>query len=386
MSKWGISVLPATPPPIRGWRISTVPMQRGWTIPQGALTSFPDPRPGQFRGRVGMCADPTLANMQTLTAAGINWLRCDFTWSTIQPVDGTHFVWDTSDAVMKAAAQTGMNILAIIDYCAVWASSKGAQTGDARFFHPTNNSDYANFAAAIVTRYGPGGSFWTAHPELAQRPLTAVEVWNEPWGYYYWLPEPDPSGYAAMALAAAQAIKTANSQVKVIIPADMYESRNDGGGLTLWGTAVFAAQPTLANYTDAISLHPYPSSVCPDPLDDTRNVDQGFYGKALIARDVLMAATGRQFPVWITEVGWTTATSTSTGVTEANAAAYTNHALGRALQRNGTARPYRPAIEMIFLYKYGLSNGIMTDSQGNYMLLRADGSAKPAWSEVLKYV
>jgi hypothetical protein len=386
MSKWGVGVTPAAPPPIRGWRISTVPMQRGWTIQQGATVSYPDPRAGQFRGRVGVCADPTLANMQALSAAGINWLRCDFSWAIIQPVDSAHFTWTTTDAVMTAAAQTGMNVLAIIDYCTPWASSKGDQIGDARFFHPTNNSDYANYAWAIVSRYGPGGAFWSAHPEFVPRPLTAVEIWNEPSAYYYWLPEPDSSDYAAMALAAAKAIKSVGPQVKVIVPADLYESRNDGEGPTLWGRSVFAAQPTLVNYVDAISVHPYPSSVCPDPLDDTRNVDQGFYGKALVARDLVMNQTGRELPVWITEVGWTTATSTSIGVTETNAATYTNHALGRALQANGTTQPYRPAIDMIFFYKYGRSNGVMTDAQGNYMLLRADGTAKPAWPEVLKYV
>lgn len=391
MSKWGVSSAPTIGPSIRGWGINR-PFAQGWsTGAQGVVTSYPDPIPGTFRGRVAVCiwygynASTALTMMNTLVAAGVTWLRTDFDWSTIQPTSASLFSWNNADTLMTAAAKSGMNVLAILDYCAPWASSKGTQAGDITLFPPVLNSDYGNFCAAVVSRYGPNGTFWTLHPELVPSPLTAVELGNEPWGSWFALPQPNPTRYAGMALAGAIAIKSVNSSVQVIIPADLYQARSDGLTLQPWGPAVFTAQPTLATYTDKISFHPYPCSICPDPLNDSHNVDQGFYGKALIARDVVCAAAGKLFPVWLTEIGWTTATGTSTGVTEADAAIYTNHLLGRALQANGQSLPYRSAIEKVFVFSYKNSNGTMSDAEGNYPLLHSDGTPKPAWAEVLKY-
>ncbi|MDB5175394.1 MAG: beta-galactosidase [Candidatus Saccharibacteria bacterium] len=387
MSKWGVTVNYPTPvgPLVRGWKLGKPAVRTGWDSAR-VVASFTDPNPGQYRSRIGMNAAPSLQNMQELTAAGITWLRCDFAWPAIQPTSSGQFTWTAHDAIMTSAAKTGMNILAILDYCAPWASTKGAQAGDIRFFAPSNNADYAAFCTAVIQRYGPGGSFWSANLGLRPSPVTAVEIWNEPWLSFYWNPEPDPTGYASLALVAAQAVKAASAAVKVIIPGDLFQSRADGLTQQRWGSAVFAAQPTLKNYTDAISVHPYPSSVCPDPLDDTRNVDQGWYGKCLEARDQIALTTGTLLPVWITECGWTTATGASNGVTESAAATYMNHMLGRALQSNGKSTSYRPIIEKVFPFKYEPANGVMTDAEGNYGMLHTDGTPKPAWLEVLKYL
>lgn len=391
MSKWGVTAATATGPTIRGWGVNQ-PVSQGWsTGPQGRITGYDDPAPGAFRDKVAVCtwcgydAATYLKVMQTLITAGVTWLRTDFDWSTIQPTSASLFSWASPDIIMTAAAKSRMNVLAILDYCAPWASSKGTQPGDITLFPPVRNSDYANFCAAVVARYGPGGTFWTLHPELVPSPLTAAELGNEPWGSWFALPQPDPSRFAGMALAAAVAIKAVNSSVQVIIPADLYQARSDGLTFQPWGPAVFTAAPTLATYTDKISFHPYPSNICPDPLDDGHNLDQGFYAKALIARDVVCATAGKLLPVWITEVGWTTATGTSNGVSEADAAIYTNHLLGRALQTNGESLPYRSAIEKVFIFGYKNSNGNMADAEGNYGIMHSDGTPKPAWAEILKY-
>src|SRR5829696_6092075 len=54
--------------------------------------------------------------------AGIGWIREDFTWARIEPERGTRD-WQRTDELMRAAAAAGVDVLAILDYSAPWATS-----------------------------------------------------------------------------------------------------------------------------------------------------------------------------------------------------------------------------------------------------------------------
>ena len=128
------------------------------------------------------------ANLNRLRGGGVGWIREDFLWDQIEPAKGD-FRWGRTDALMAGAAKTGTNVLAILDY-----SARGPRRTRAAAVTSTtrrkNFADYANFATKVVERYGSGGTFWAARPDLPRRPLAAVELWNEPWGSWFWKPNP----------------------------------------------------------------------------------------------------------------------------------------------------------------------------------------------------
>jgi hypothetical protein len=77
-------------------------------------------------------------------------------------------------------------------------------------------------------------------------------------------------------------------------------------------------------------------------------------------------------PIWITEIGWSTATNHPDGVSEQQQATFVRQAIERALGEWGGF------VQRIFLYQWDRSNGIMSDREGNFGLRRADGGPKAA--------
>jgi hypothetical protein len=329
---------------------------------------------GTPSGRVGLATnllgsrEDMRRQLATLHDAGIRWIREDFPWERIEPQHG-RFDWRATDELMAAAAEEEVDVLAIAGYSAPWSTSDPG--GDVHA-PPRDDGDYAAYVRAMVERYGPGGEFWRG--DGAERPLRAVELWNEPWGHFFFKPDPDPARYAALARAGAGAIHSAARGVDVLVPADLLQVRSDGR-IVPWFSALLSADPSLPELVDGWTVHPYPSprSAPPDAPGDPRF---GFGRVAETRR--LAAAAGAERPVWITELGWTTATGSDEGVSEEQQAAFLNAALGRAL---GAWRDFVPHV---FVYTWNRSTGVPGDLEGNYGLRRADGSFKPAWRVVTR--
>ncbi len=71
---------------------------------------------------------------------------------------------------------------------------------------------------ALVHRYGPHGSFWSANPQIPARPIRMWQIWNEENLSYYWQ-QPFASSYISLLRAAHNAIKRADPGAKVIVGA-----------------------------------------------------------------------------------------------------------------------------------------------------------------------
>ena len=54
--------------------------------------------------------------------------------------------------------------------------------------------------AALVQRYGSGGTYWPDHPDVPRLPVIDFEVWNEPNFAAFWCPRPQPARYAKLLL------------------------------------------------------------------------------------------------------------------------------------------------------------------------------------------
>lgn len=306
-------------------------------------------------------------------SGGIQWVREDFPWGTLEPSRGS-YDWERTDALMTAAAVSGIDVLAILDYSTRWASSDPSGAG-AEHFAPRDAADYAAFAAAVVGRYGRNGSFWSTRPDLTPRPLAAVEIWNEPYGYWFWKPDPNPAAYARLARATATAIKATHPEVKILISGEVWQARRDDAAVP-WLARVLDADSGLAKLVDGYSLHPYPWPRNAGPYDTSNR-----WSFDLVQRSrEIAAARHAALPIWITEIGWSTADLPDDGVSEATQAAYVRQAMERAFGEWGSY------VERVFFYSFDRSNTDVRDREGNYGLLRADDSFKPAWHEITRYI
>jgi hypothetical protein len=226
------------------------------------------------------------SQLAALQATGATLARSDALWEATEPsapVGGAHrYDWTFDDSIATALAQHGLQWLPIVDYSAPWAESVAGQDHSP----PTSPADYAAYAGALAARYGSGGAFWRAHPELQARPVDTFELWNEPDNPTFFKPAPNAARYALMYALARQAIIASDPSARVIV-----------GGLTAapsFVPAMLAAAPVLRGHIDGIAIHPYGAN----PLAVLAKVRQD--------RQVLDASGLSSVPLYVTEFGWTT--------------------------------------------------------------------------------
>ena len=141
------------------------------------------PLPGDFFGLAAPDSfDASPAFPQWLLgdqkAVGGQVMRQIFDWSRIEPARGS-YDWARYDSFMTSTSQAGMDVLATVGWPAAWASRCPSGPNPWRC-PPASYADFGRFVAALIGRYGPEGSFWTANPSLPKRPIEAWQLWNEP--------------------------------------------------------------------------------------------------------------------------------------------------------------------------------------------------------------
>jgi hypothetical protein len=226
------------------------------------------------------------AQLSALRRTGATIARSDALWEATEPAPprgGDHrYEWGFDDSIAAALATADLRWLPIIDYSAPWAQSvRGREHSP-----PSSPADYAAYAAAVARRYGPGGTFWSAHPALRAEPVQAYEIWNEPDNDTFWYPAPDPAAYADLYLRARAAVHAVQPAARVLV-----------GGLThptSFLPALLAASPALRGQLDAVAIHPYDAS--PDAV--LRSVAD--------VRQTLARLGMGSVPLYVTEFGWTT--------------------------------------------------------------------------------
>lgn len=225
------------------------------------------------------------AQLTALQATGATVARSDALWEATEPSPPTggvhHWVWRFDDRIAAALAQHGLTWLAVLDYSAPWAQSVPGQDHSP----PRSDDDYAAYAQAFVARYGVGGTFWQANPEITPQPVTTIEIWNEPDNGDFWTPTPDPAGYARLYLTTRAAVDAVDPAARVII-----------GGLISPGTslpAMVRVEPGLVGHVDGVGIHPYGT-----PPVVVSRVEE--------ARRTLDALHMGTVPLYATEFGWTT--------------------------------------------------------------------------------
>jgi hypothetical protein len=98
------------------------------------------------------------AHFRLMHEAGARQARLIFRWNDIQPTSRDSFYWTNMDVVAIEAHQHQLKLLPALAYAPNWAvAPEFRSSGFAYAFPPTDNADYADFAAAAVRRFKPGG-------------------------------------------------------------------------------------------------------------------------------------------------------------------------------------------------------------------------------------
>jgi hypothetical protein len=304
------------------------------------------------------------ARQDSVAPSGAKWLREQFDWRVIEPASG-QFDWSRYDQLELTSAQRGFTVLPVLMSTPSWA-------GPTWNTIPSDPSAYADFVAHVTARYGPGGSFWTAHPELAAKAPQYFELWNEPYYPQFSDNRIDPGRYARLVKAAAGAGRAANAQAKFVMASETDVQPTGSSGWVSWTDAMYAAVPDLNSYFDAVAVHPYSKAYAPDA--PTNGYIHDKFQRISTIHDHFADHGGAAKPFWLTEIGWSTCSDTTYCVSEATQAAYTSK-LFALTQSTYTF------VQAVFLYRSSdLGPTGSADPEQAFGLTHEDGSAKPVWN------
>jgi hypothetical protein len=252
------------------------------------------------------------------------------------------------EAVVAGARQRGMGVVFVLQ-----GAGGGPATDPERFAAAARD-----FAAAMARAGG----------------ATAYEVWNEPDEPEFWGGPPDPARYTALLRAAAPRIRAADRSAKVLL--GPLTGNNHAWLERIYDAGGQEAFDGVAVHTDTACLTTPPTFFQRENGHVSRFSFLGFR----TVRDVMVRHGDAEKGIWMTELGWSTATSPCTrgrwaglkpaGVTEPEQAA--NLAAAYSCLAN---YGYVTAALWFTLHDTAANS----DELDNYGLRREDGSPKPAF-------
>jgi hypothetical protein len=225
--------------------------------------------------------------LSALADAGVRVIRQPLRWREIERARG---VYDYSwwDRYMEALASHRIRVLPILFEPPDFRSAKGSTRG---IYPPRRNSEMAAFAARVARRYGPGGSFWKAHPRLPAVPIRSWQIWNEPNLVFYWPPKPNARAYTKLLATVGRAIKGVDNKAEIVTAGFPQSKLRGAVPQRSYLRALYRAG--AKKHFDTLAVHSYTESHrdLVDQLTGIRAEMRRHHDRAKI---------------WITEIGWAT--------------------------------------------------------------------------------
>lgn len=148
-------------------------------------------------------------DLKLVEDAGFRWVKQEFAWRELEGAGKGKFDWERSDRVMDQIDAHGLKVIARLGVQPQWAGGGYPEVGP-----PNNMQDFADFAAAVATRY--------------KGRVDAYQIWNEPnlsreWGNR----PPNAAEYTQMLKTAYEAIKAVDPYPIIITAGLAPTTRND---------------------------------------------------------------------------------------------------------------------------------------------------------------
>jgi hypothetical protein len=219
---------------------------------------------------------------------GIGVYRTPMLWQYIETAPGV-YDWSTTDGLMSAFARHRIAWLPILLGAPSWdREPKSADASPGAYQAPASDAPFAQFAAAAVRRYGPGGAFWIQHPGLPRVPIRAWQIWNEPNFPFYWQPAPNAAAYTRLLRAGYRAIKRLDRHADVLTAGMAFSAQ--GIPVLSYYREMFRAH--AKGSFDTVAMHPYAptAQLAIERIQSIRTLADRFHD--------------RRAGVWVTEFGW----------------------------------------------------------------------------------
>jgi hypothetical protein len=222
---------------------------------------------------------PNSQVIEMIHKAGIKWIRIDFEWNLIEPLNN-QFNWQDIDDVVDKASANGICILANMGGTPSWANN-----GKRKNVPPVNKAYWKNFVRWTVNRYKKKIKYWA--------------MWNEPNLNKFWAGSVEE--YLDLILIpGAEAAKMIDPSCKIVGP-DLAHLHSKESKWNIWLRKIirYGGKENL----DVISHHIYDND---GPLDIINKLewDQAPLIPAVVK--VLQEEGVDNKPFWITETGWDT--------------------------------------------------------------------------------
>jgi hypothetical protein len=252
-------------------------------LPAGASAKLPANFFGMMvNGPLDSPKADLMAEDGVMHGAGVESQRVPFNWDLIQPDPNAAPDWSAVDRKVLAAAANGMSVLGLVLGSPDWASTHPGVP----LSPPKDPATYGDFMRLCIARYGPFGSFWTEHPEVAAIPIRDWQVWNEPNLSAYFSVQPFPKPYVRLLRAARTAIKSADPGATVVMA---------GLANFSWKDLERLYRAHVKGLFDVAAVHPFSGH----PAGSVKIVK---YNRRVMVKH----GDGRK-PVWLTELTWTSA-------------------------------------------------------------------------------
>ena len=251
----------------------------------------------------GACGNPdpavVAAAMTQVVATGINKIRCDLSWWTVQPYNATTWDWTNFDNVVQIAAYFGVEVLFVPGYTPPWARPNPIPAGtiDPSHVPPVRYLHYAYFVYEAAQRYSPNGA---NRPAGFVGSVTKWEIWNEPNIVGFWNPV-NPVRYSVF-LAASAAIIHWIEPTATVISGGLAPAGNVNGNLAPDTFTYVLALTGALQAVDGVGIHPYTFPAYPS---------EKINFNPLVNHIPRMYNVMKQFSagskkIWVTEAGWPT--------------------------------------------------------------------------------
>ncbi|MGQ9491840.1 MAG: hypothetical protein ACUVR4_04230 [Anaerolineae bacterium] len=276
-----------------------------------------------------------------------------FPWRNIEPTRG-EWHWQQPDFAVRAADYYDLGLIVRLDHPPGWALRPAGDMGEP----PFDLDAYAGFVATVARRY--------------RGQVGAYIIWNEPNLSSEWAgQQPDPAAYTALLCRAYAALKAADPGATVV-SAGLAPTNGDVAALDDRLVLRQMLEAGVGRCFNVLGAHAYGFG---HPPDDPHGAHDGLnLARLLDLREITEAHGEGGKPVWITELGWTTAGAGAHAwqtVSLEQQAAY----LVGAWRRIGQEWPWARVVAV-----WNLSRGLpATDEMAGYSLLAAHGTPKPAY-------
>ena len=235
--------------------------------------------------------------VRLISAAGFHWLRQEFPWYDIEihakgDFEDRRFepyrsAWDKYDHIVSLAEEHNMELIVRLSSPPAWSRAAGTTRG--AFAPPDIYADFADYAAAVASRY-------------AGR-VNHFQVWNEPNIFPEWGEQDvDPEAYTQLLCSAYAAIKAANPQAVVLAGALAPTADLTGRDLNDFIFLERMYTAGAGECFDIMSVQGY--GLWSGPTDQRMRPVVINFARNQFIRDMMVQNGDADKAIWISEMNW----------------------------------------------------------------------------------